>query len=327
MTRPLRMGIFMAFAAMLIFAPASPAGAQTYPTHPITMIVPFAAGGPADVVGRILAKHLSAKLPIIVENIGGAGGNLGSAHVARSAPDGYTVLFQNISMAISPALYPKLDYDPVKDFDDLGLVAYQPNVVLTGPKFPATTFSEFVSMLQANQAKLSFANTGTGGASYLCAVLFMNALKLDITSVPYRGTSQAMTDLLGGQVDLLCDSVATATPYIKAGSVKAFGVTSTERFSQLPDVPTLAEQGMTGFDMVNWTALYAPKGTPPAILTELRNKLHDVVTDPNFKADLNNVGSAPVSAERANADAHARYLTAEMQRWAVVLKGVTVPSP
>jgi tripartite-type tricarboxylate transporter receptor subunit TctC len=327
MTRPLRMGIFVALAAAAAFAQAPSAGAQTYPTHPITMIVPFAAGGPADVVGRILAKHLSAKLPIIVENIGGAGGNLGSAHVARSAPDGYTVLFQNISMAISPALYPKLDYDPIKDFDDLGLVAYQPNVVLTGPKFPATTFAEFVSMLRANQAKLSFANTGTGGASYLCAVLFMNALKLDITSVPYRGTSQAMTDLLGGQVDLLCDSVATATPYIKAGSVKAFGVTSTERFSQLPDVPTLAEQGMTGFDMVNWTALYAPKGTPPAILTELRNKLHDVVTDPNFLADLKNVGSAPVSADRANADAHARYLTAEMQRWAVVLKGVTVPSP
>ena len=207
------------------------ASAQSYPTHPITMIVPFAAGGPADIVGRIFAKHLSKTLPVVVENIGGAGGNLGSDHVARAAPDGYTLLFQNMSMAISPSLYKKLQYDPLKSFDYIGLVAYQPNVVLTGPTVKADTFAEFEAYLKANQSKLTFANSGTGGASYLCAILFMNALKLHITSVPYRGTSQAMTDLLGGHVDLLCNSVATAIPYIKAGSVRAFGVTSPERFS------------------------------------------------------------------------------------------------
>jgi tripartite-type tricarboxylate transporter receptor subunit TctC len=314
-------------AALAVLLLAYPVWAQTYPTRPITMIVPFAAGGPADVVGRILANHLSKKLPIVVENIGGAGGNLGSAHVARSAPDGYTLLFQNISMAISPSLYKKLDYDPLKNFEYIGLVAYQPNVVLTGPNVPASTFVEFESYLKANQARLSFANTGTGGASYLCAILFMNALKLDITSVPYRGTSQAMTDLLGGQVDLLCDSVATATPYIKAGSVKAFGVTSTDRFSQLPEVPTLAEQGLTGFNMVNWTALYAPKGTPAPILAALQSALFAVVSDPTFKSDLERIGSSPVAPDRANADALANYLKSEMQRWSAILKDVTVPPP
>jgi tripartite-type tricarboxylate transporter receptor subunit TctC len=302
-----------------------PAAAQTYPNHPIMMIVPYAAGGPADVVGRILAKHLSNTLPVVVDNIGGAGGNLGSDHVARSAPDGYTLLFQNISMAISPSLYKKLQYDPLKDFDYIGLVAYQPNVVLTGPTVKANTFAELKAYLKANQSTLTFANSGTGGASYLCAILFMNALKLHITSVPYRGTSQAMTDLLGGHVDLLCDSVATATPYIKAGSVKAFGVTSPERFSALPQVPTLAEQGVAGFNMVNWTALYAPKGTPAPALAKLRGALLAVNSDPTFKSDLERIGSTPFAPDRANPDALAAYLKSEIQRWSALLKGIAVP--
>lgn len=311
--------------AMVVFLCGSTAWGAAYPTHEIVLIVPYAAGGPADVVARILVKHLNKTLPIMVENIGGAGGNLGSDRVARSAPDGYTLLFQNISMAISPALYKKLQYDPLKSFDDIGLVAYQPNVLLTGPSVKAKTFSQLTAYLKANQAKLTFANTGTGGASYLCAVLVMNALNLKISSVPYRGTSQAMTDLLGGHVDLLCDSVATATPLIKAGSVKAFGVTSEERFPPLPQVPTLAEQGLKGFNMVNWTALYAPKGTPAPVLTTLREALHAVASDPSFASDLERIGSRPFAADQAGPAAQAQYLRSEMQRWSGILKGVGLP--
>lgn len=311
--------------ALIALLFAGPAAAQNYPTHPITVIVPFAAGGPADVVGRILAKHLSGSLPVVVENIGGAGGNLGTDHVARSAPDGYTLLFQNISMAISPSLYKKLQYDPLKDFDYIGLVAYQPNVVLAAPTVKADSFAEFATYLKAHQSTLTFANSGTGGASYLCAILFMNALKLHMTSVPYRGTSQAMTDLLGGQVDLLCDSVATATPYIQAGKVKAFGVTSPERFPGLPQIPALSEEGLTGFNMVNWTALYAPKSTPAAVLATLRDALSKVVADPGFKSDLERIGSTPFPPGRADSTALAGYLKSEMQRWSDLLKGVALP--
>lgn len=319
----MRASIVVALAYSLSFG--HPAAAQTFPTHPITMIVPFAAGGPADVVGRILAKHLSQTLPVIVENIGGAGGNLGTDHVARSEPDGYTLLFQNISMAISPSLYKKLQYDPLKDFDYIGLVAYQPNVILTGPSIKAGNFGELESYLASHQSTLTIANSGTGGASYLCAILFMNALKLHMTSVPYRGTSQAMTDLLGGQVDLLCDSVATATPYIDAGKVKAFGVTSPQRFAGLPQVPALSEEGLPGFNMVNWTGLYAPKGTPAEVLAKLRTSLAEVISDPSFKSDLERIGSTPFAPDHAGAEALAAYLKSEMQRWSGLLKEVALP--
>lgn len=313
-------------AALIVSLVTHSAWAQAYPTRPITMIVPYAAGGPADVVARVLANYLSRKHhQVIIENFGGAGGNIGAARAARSAADGYTLLFHNIGMAISPSLYKKLDYDPLKDFDDIGLVAFQPNVVLAGPKVAANTFGEFVSYLRANQSKLSFANTGPGGASYLCAILFMNALKVDISSVAYRGTSGAMTDLLGGHVDLLCDSVATATPYIKSKAVKAFGVTSPERFSQLRQVPTLAEQGLTGFDMVNWTALYAPKHTPAPVLAKLQSWLLEAVSDPGFRSSLEHIGSSAVTPERATPVALENYLKGETQRWSGVLKDVKVP--
>jgi tripartite-type tricarboxylate transporter receptor subunit TctC len=316
------MRVTLLFVMLLLFC--RPTYAQPFPNHTITMIVPFAAGGPADVVGRILANHLGKTLPIIVENMGGAGGNLGSSHVARSTPDGYTLLFQNISMAISPALYKKLNYDPVQDFEDIGLVAFQPNVLLSGPKIAAASFQDLEKYLKANQASITFANTGTGGASYLCAILLMNATQLKFTSVPYRGTSQAMTDLLGGQVDLLCDSVATATPLIRSGSVKAFGVTSARRVPQLPDVPTLAEQGLEGFDMVNWTGVYAPKGTPAPTLVTIRSALSEVLADPTFKSDLERVGSSPFPPQAGDEKALARYLDKEMKRWSF-LRNVDLP--
>ncbi len=252
---------------------ASSASAQNFPTRPIKIIVPFAAGGPGDTVGRLLAQAMSKQHSVVVENISGAGGNIGATNVARAAPDGHTLLFHQLGMAISPSLYKKLEYDPLKDFEYLGLVAYQPNVIITGPSVAAKDLKELLAHLRANQDKMTFASTGPGGASHLCSILFMSATGINIRAVPYRATSPALTDILGGQVDLLCDSVATATPYIESGKVKAYGVTSTTRSPSIPSVPTLDEAGIPGFDMITWTALYAPKGTPKPVLEKLNEML------------------------------------------------------
>jgi tripartite-type tricarboxylate transporter receptor subunit TctC len=306
--------------ALLLSLLTCVARAETFPSRPMTLFVPFAAGGPADVVARTLASALGTYGQVIVENVNGAGGNIASARVAHATPDGYTLLFQNISMAVSPALYAKLDYDPLTDFDYVGLVAYQPNVVLARPDLPAKNFSEFVAYLKANRAKLSFANAGTGGASHLCALLFLKAIDVDMTMVPYRGTVLALTDLLGGNVDLLCDSVATAPPYIAAGKVRAFGVTSKERWPLLPDVPSLQEEGLAGFDATNWTGLYAPKNTPAPVLERLSQMLKETVADPAFKESLARVGSLPVTPDRATPQALQSYLKQEIARWSGVIK-------
>jgi tripartite-type tricarboxylate transporter receptor subunit TctC len=296
------------------------AGAETFPSRPITIVVPFAAGGPADVVARTLAAALGKRGQIIVENVNGAGGNIASARVSRATPDGYTLLFQNISMAVSPALYSRLDYDPLTDFDYIGLIAYQPNVVLARADNPARNFGEFIAYLKANRSKLSFAHAGTGGASHLCAVLFLKAINVDITLIPYRGTAPAMTDLLGSNVDLLCDSVATAPPYIAAGKVRAFGVTSKDRWPLLPQVPSLQEEGLAGFDATNWTGLYAPKGTPGPVLDKLSEMLRDTVADPAFRESLGRVGSLPVTPDKATPQALQSYLKQEIMRWDRVIK-------
>jgi tripartite-type tricarboxylate transporter receptor subunit TctC len=296
------------------------AGAQTYPTRPIKLVVPFAAGGPGDTVGRLLAQAMSKGQTVVVENVSGAGGNIGATYVSRAAPDGYTLLFHQLGMAISPFLYPKLEYDPLKSFEYIGLIAYQANVLVTRPKAMPERFSEFLAYLKDNHEKLSFASTGPGGASDLCAILFKSHTGLDIKTVPYRATAPALTDVIAGNVDLLCDSVATATPYIQAGTVRAYGVTTATRASSLPDVPTLDEQGLKGFDQTTWTALYAPKGTPAPVVEHLVKSLQDAVQDPQFKASLERVGSAAWPKESATPQALSAMLHKEMARWGPILK-------
>jgi len=316
----MRARVLFAFA-LAVFATA--AGAQTYPARPIKLVVPFAAGGPGDTVGRLLAQAMSKGQTVVVENVSGAGGNIGATYVSRAAPDGYTLLFHQLGMAISPFLYSKLEYDPL-DFETIGMVAYQANVLITRPNFAPGTFKDFLGYLKANKDKLSFASTGPGGASDLCAILFKNATGIDIKTVPYRATAPALTDILGGNVDLLCDSVATATPYIQAGSVHAYGVTTLTRASSLPDVPTLDEQGLKGFDMTTWTSLYAPKGTPKPIIEHLSKSLQEAVQDPQFKASLAKVGSTAQPPERATPEAHAAYLRQEMKRWGPIIKAAKI---
>jgi len=309
--------------ALTIALIAAPVHAQNYPARPIKLVVPFAAGGPGDTVARLLAQAMSKGQTVIVENVSGAGGNIGATYVSRAAPDGYTLLFHQLGMAISPFLYSKLEYDPL-DFETIGMVAYQANVLITRPNMVPGTFQDFLSYLKTNHEKLSFASTGPGGASDLCAILFKNATGIDIKTVPYRATAPALTDILGGNVDLLCDSVATATPYIQAGSVQAHGVTTLTRASSLPDVPTLDEQGLKGFDMTTWTSLYAPKGTTRPIVEHLSKSLQDAVQDPQFIASLQKVGSSAQPKERATPEAHAAYLRQEISRWGPIIKAAKI---
>jgi tripartite-type tricarboxylate transporter receptor subunit TctC len=313
----MRAGIFAAIALVLA---ANSAAAQNYPARPIKLVVPFAAGGPGDTVGRLLAQSMTkGGQTVVVENISGAGGNIGATYVSRAAPDGYTMLFHQLGMAISPFLYSKLEYNPL-DFETIGMVAYQANVLVTRPKIAPGSFQDFIAYLKANREKLSFASTGPGGASDLCAILFKSSTGIDIKTVPYRATAPALTDILGGNVDLLCDSVATATPYIQAKSVEAHGVTTLTRASSLPDVPTLDEQGLKGFDMTTWTALYAPKGTPKPIVEHLSKSLQQAVQDPQFNASLHKVGSNAQPKEKATPEAHAAYLRQEMKRWGPIIQ-------
>jgi tripartite-type tricarboxylate transporter receptor subunit TctC len=312
----------LVIAAMMVLVAGS-AFAQTYPSRPIKIVVPFAAGGPGDTVARLLAQAMSKGQTVVVENISGAGGNIGATNVSRAAPDGYTLLFHQLGMAISQFLYPKLEYDPL-DFETIGMVAYQANVLITRPNFGPARFSDLLAYLKDNSEKLSFASTGLGGASDLCAILFKSRTGIDIKTVPYRATAPALTDILSGNVDLLCDSVATATPYIQAGTVKAYGVTTLVRASSLPDVPTLDELGLKGFDMTTWTSLYAPKGTPKPIVEHLSKSLQAAVEDAQFNAALQKVGSNAQPKEKATPEAHAAFLRQEIARWGPILKAANV---
>ncbi len=317
----MRARLLFAIALSVIVAPAQ---AETYPARPIKLVVPFAAGAPGDTVGRLLAHAMSKGQTVVVENVSGAGGNIGATYVSRAAPDGYTLLFHQLGMAISPFLYSKLEYDPVKSFEPIGMVAYQANVLVTRPKAMPAKFEEFLSYLKANHDRLAFASTGPGGASDLCAILFKSRTGLDIKTVPYRATAPALTDIIAGNVDLLCDSVATATPFIQAGMVQAYGVTTLTRASSLPDVPTLDELGLKGFDMTTWTAIYAPQGTPTPVIEHLVRSLQDAVQDPKFRESLNKVGSAPWPKQRATPDSLAAMLRQEMDRWGPILKKANI---
>ena len=310
-------------AAMLLWGSVSASLAQTYPVRPVTMIVPSAAGGPSDVLARLLAPSLTKQLgqPLIIENIGGAGGNIGVTRTARAAADGYTLLMQNIGMALGPALYRNLDYDPLNDFEYVGLVSWGSMALIGRPSLPVKDFSDFLAYVKANRQSLSFANSGLGGPSHLCGLLFMSAISTALTTVPYRGTAPAMNDLVGGRVDLSCDSVSTAAPQIRSGKVRAFGVTSRTRAMLLPDVPTLEEQGLRGFEMTTWQAMYAPKGTPKFVIDRVVSALQNTLRDRDLAATLvQKLGIDPVPAESATPAALHAHLKSELERWGPLIR-------
>ena len=304
------------------FAAATGAYAQSYPTNPVYMYVSFAAGGPTDTLarhlGQVLGKVLSTT--IIVENVVGAGGTIGPTRAAKATPDGYTILLHHIGMSTSPALYRNLAFNPLTDFELIGEVADVPMTLVARGNFPASNFKDFLANIKANKDKVTYANAGLGSASHLCGLLFMNAINTDFTTVPYKGTGPAMNDLLGGQVDFMCDQTTNTTGQINSGKVKVFGVTSKSRVASLPNVPTLAEQGIKGFEVVVWHGLYAPKGTPKPVIARLESALQAAVQDPEFKASLAKLGAEPVSKSRATPESLRKRLASEIAMWGPIIK-------
>jgi tripartite-type tricarboxylate transporter receptor subunit TctC len=300
---------------------ATPAVAQ-FPTKPVTMIVPFAAGGPTDTVARTLGGAMQAvlKQTVLVENVAGAGGTIGVARVARAAPDGYTILLYHIGMSTVPALYRKLAFDPLKDFAYVGLVNEVPMTMIARANFPPNNFAEFLDYVKKNKDKVTYANAGLGAASHLCGLLFMSAIETDFTTVPYKGTGPAMNDILGGQVDFMCDQTTNTTPQIRAGKVKAYGVTTAKRVPSLPDLPTLQEQGLKGFEVSVWHALYAPKGTPQPVIDTLVKALQAALKDQTLIQRFADLGTEPAPAERATPAYLEKFLAAEIAKWGPIIK-------
>ncbi len=307
--------------AMLALSTAVLAQAA-YPDRAVSLIVPFAAGGPTDVMARMIAIPMGKSLgqTVLVENAVGAGGTIGAAKVARAAPNGYTIFLHHMGMSTAPALYKKLSFDPLKDFEYIGQVADVPMTLLARKDFPATNFTELQAYLKANKDKVSLANAGLGAVSHLCGLLFMSAIGVDLTTVPFSGTGPAMNALLGGQVDLLCDQTTQTVPIIKDGRVKVFGVTTLNRLAALPNVPTLDEQGLKGFEVKVWHGMYAPKGTPPAILDKVGVALRAAMADPAVKQRLTDLSSDIVSADKMTPAGLKTFLESETAKWGSVIK-------
>lgn len=298
------------------------AHAQTYPDKPITLVVPFAAGGPTDVVARMIAIPMGKSLgqTVLVENTVGAGGTIAASRVARSAPNGYTLFIHHMGMATAPALYKKLSFDPLKDFEYIGQVVDVPMTMLARKDFPANNFAELQSYIKANKDKVSLANAGLGAVSHLCGLLFMTALETDLTTVPYKGTGPAMNDLLGGQVDLLCDQTTQTVPLIKEARVKVYGVTTLKRLSALPNVPTLDEQGLKGFEVKVWHGMYAAKDTPAAVIDKINAALRVALQDPMVKQRLADLSSDVPPMDKVTPAGLKTHLEAEIKKWGPVIR-------
>jgi tripartite-type tricarboxylate transporter receptor subunit TctC len=306
----------------LVIAASAAAYAQQYPAKVITLVVPYAAGGPTDTVARLLSHSMSATLKqqVIVENTLGAGGTIAANRVAHAAPDGYTLFIHHIGHSTAPALYRKLPYDPINDFEPIGLVNEVPMTLLGKRDLPPKDLKELIAYLKANKDKVTLANAGLGSASHLCGMLFQTAVQIDLTTVPYEGTGPAMNDLLGGQVDVLCDQTTNTTSQIKANRVKVYGVTSKKRVASLPDIPTMDEAGLKGFEVNVWHGLYAPKATPKAVIDKLVPALQAAIKDPTVKQRFAELGSESVADNRATPAALRAHLKAEIDRWAPIIK-------
>jgi tripartite-type tricarboxylate transporter receptor subunit TctC len=296
-----------------------------YPDKPITIVVPFAAGGPTDKVARDLAEALRKPLggqSIIIENVGGAGGTLGAARVAKASNDGYTLLLHHIGMSTAPALYRKMSYDTLGDFEYLGMVNEVPMTLIGKPTLPANNYAELQKWMEANKGKINLANAGLGAASHLCGLLFQSTLKINMQTVPYKGTGPAMTDLLGGQVDLMCDQTTNTTSQIESGKVKAYAVTTSKRLTTpaLKNLPTLDESGLKGFNVTIWHGMYAPKGTPKAIVDKINGALRTALKDPEFVKREEALGAVIVADGRLAGDEHKKFVAAEIAKWGPIIK-------
>jgi tripartite-type tricarboxylate transporter receptor subunit TctC len=315
---------FAAAAAGVVIA--SSAWAQAFPTKPVTIVVPFTAGGPTDLVARGLAQGMAKPLgqSVIVENTAGAGGTIAATRVKNAAPDGYTLLVHHIGMSTAPALYRKLAYNPLTDFEMVAMVVDTPMTLIARSDFPARDVNEFVAYVKANKAKLNLAHAGIGSASHLCGLLFQSTIQTEVTTIPFKGTADALNALLAKQVDFLCDQSTNTTQHINAGTVKAYGVTSKARLPTLPNLPTLDEAGLKGFHVGVWNGVYAPKGTPKAVVDKLVAAIQQSMKEPDFRKRMADLGSTVYAPEQSTPAALAAQLKSEIDRWGPVIRAAGV---
>jgi tripartite-type tricarboxylate transporter receptor subunit TctC len=301
-----------------------PAVWAQYPDKPVTLVVPFAAGGPSDKIARDLAEALRKPLgqTVIVDNSAGAGGTIGAARVARAKADGYTLLVHHIGLATAPALYKKLPYDTLKDFEYLGLINEAPSVLIGRTTLAANNLPDLRKWVADSDGRVNLANAGVGSASHLCGLMLQSALKSKMVAVPYKGTAPAMTDLIGGQVDLMCEQATNAVPQIEGKKVKVYGISSKERLNlpSLAQTPTLAEAGLTDFSVTVWHGVYAPRGTPPEVLAKLNAAVREALKDPDLIKRQEALGLRLVTDYRLTSSGHKAYVQAEMARWEKVIK-------
>ncbi len=289
-----------------------------YPNKPVRLVVPFAAGGSTTLLARLLTERLGQTMgqPFIVDNRTGAGGNVGMEHVARSEPDGYTLLLAPIGMAINPALYSKMSFDPQKDFALISLYAGVPNLLVVHPSVPARNVGELIAYAKANPGKLTYASSGVGTSSHLTAEMLKSAAGISILHIPYRGGAPAMQDLMGGQIHMLFEQVPSVLPEVQGGRVRALGITSAKRLAAAPDIPAVAES-LAGFEVNAWMGIAAPKGTPPQIVAQLNAEIVKVLNDPAFQAQLARVGATAMPSSPAD---YAKFLASETTRWTRIVK-------
>jgi tripartite-type tricarboxylate transporter receptor subunit TctC len=305
-----------------VLASAGAVAQTAWPTRPVTLVVPFAAGGPTDVVARSLAGAMSKSLgqTVLVENKLGAGGTVAAAFVARAHPDGYTFLIHHNGMATAPALYRKLPFNPLTDFEYVSQAVEVPMTLLARKDFPASNFQELAAYVKVNHSKINLANAGLGAVSQLCGLMLERALGVKLTTVPFQGTAPAMVALLGGQVDLLCDQTTTTIPQIKAGSVKLYGVTTHNRIKALPDAPTLAEQGLKDFEVVVWHGIYAPKGTPKPIIDKMNVAVRAALKDPEVIRRMAELGAEIVPDSKLSSEGLHSWLKSEIDKWGPAIR-------
>lgn len=322
---------FKSLAPLALFAFAVGAHAADFPDkgRPITLIVPFAAGGPTDRVARDLAEALRKPLggaTVLVDNAAGAGGSIGANKVAKASPDGYTLLLHHIGMSTMPTLVRNIPFKVESDFEYLGMINDVPMTLLGRPSLPANNFKELTTWIGQNKGKINLGNAGVGSASHLCGLLFQTAVQTDMTPVPYKGTGPAMTDLIGGQIDLMCDQTTNTSSQIEAKKVKAFGVTTGKRLTTpaLKDLPTLQEVGLKGFSVTIWHGLYAPRGTPADVQKKINTALRAALKDPEFIKKQEGLGAVVVTDKRIEPVEHKKFVAAEIAKWSPIIKAAGV---
>jgi len=322
-------GRIAAALSLFLFAAAQaqqPAFAQTYPTRAINLIVPAAAGGPTDAVARLIAEAMTRTLgqQVIVENVGGAGGTIGMARVAKAAPDGYMISVWHIAQATAPSLYSNLQYNVIDNFDSIGRIADVPMTVVGKSTLEAKNIKELIAWIKDKKTAVTYAHAGIGSASHLCALMFMSAIDTQMTAVGYRGTGPAMADLLGGQFDVMCDQTTGTTEQIKGGTIKGYAATTKQRLKVLPDLPTLDESGLKGFEVTAWHAMWAPKGLPKDVADKLSGALLAALKDPKIIERLAQLGAEPVKPEQQGPAALSAHLKAEVAKWSPVIQAAGV---